>query len=609
MTSGSGAGGRLLASFPVDVRNGGGIGITKQGLATRVAIDLRNTQRLTTLPLGGLVPVQDPGTGLIGALPVSALPTAQTGDGSQTNAKLATMPPRTFKANLLSTTAAPQDVNFAQVLEALGITSGGSVATSATNVSVVPPASQSYTNVQGAITSIEGRIGSGNGAITSNSITDASPSGKSVLIGTPTQGRAALGLGTAATRDVGVVGGVVDFNDPRLGTTGAAISNATIVSTNPEPPWANGKGQFDRVRVSVGPTDAAFWAGGDRDKPADQQTLGCYSALTGTLNLPVESNQAVNSAGIPVTIISAGVSGLVQTSSNQNVAVGLFANARVNVPNGRVWGLNVVTSNYSSSFTPPQYGNAAQINGIEIDCTWKGTQNPTTGSNLIGIWIPAEFNGGRPDGAADAIRIGRYADFPWKNYLSSDHGSAERFAQLGMVKQETEDGASGGQGLYWITSSGGKKTGNSDTNQYHHSYLEVSPGGDILFQPDKFGGNGALLVAANDSTQNHSIHPTRGFKGALAEFRDLSVTRNATVNSVLTVSQVQAGSIGASGNGSFGGTLSCNQTATLASVVTGGLTVNGTASVQGIVYQGVAVQLSPQGSIPANAKALIVIGL
>jgi len=486
--------------------------------------------------------------------------------------------------------------------------------------------------------------GGGPTTVTASQITDASASGRSVLTGTPAAGRSALGLGTAAVLAVGVSGGVAAFDDPRFGTGGGggapstvtasqisdasgsgrsvltgtplqgrnALEFAGIQATTLQPPWTNGTGQWDRFRVSVGPTDASFWAGGDRDKPADQQTLGCYSAITGTLNIPVESNQAVV-GGTPVTIISAAISGLVQTSSNQNVGVGLFANARVNVPNGRVWGLNVVTSNFSSSFNVPQYGNAAQINGIEIDCTWKGTQNPTTGSNLLGIWIPAEFTDGRPDGAADAIRIGRYGlvenSFPWKNFLSSDHGGAERFAQLGMAKHPEADGQAGGQGLYWITSSGGKKTGNSDTNQYHHSYLEVSPGGDIVLQPDKFGGSGALLVAANNVLLNHSIHPINGFQGARATLGTISITGSATINGNVSSGSVNTGNMSASGNGSFGGSLSCNGGATLSSVTTGGLAVNGNGSFQSLTYQGVAVQLSPSGSIPGNAKALIVVGL
>lgn len=616
MTSGSGIGGRLLASFPVDVRNGGGIRVDKQGLATRIALDIRQTQRLTTIPAGGLVPVQDPLTGLIGALPVTALPTAQTGDGTQTNAKLATMPARTFKANLLNSTAPPQDVNFTQVLEALGITSGGSVATTATNVSVVPPGSQGYTNVQGAITSIEGRIGSGNGAITSNSIGDATPTGKAVLTGNPTQGRSALGLGTSSVLNVGVSGGVPSYDDPRFNTTVGSVTSdkitdasaagrsvltgtpaqgrtalgvdklfdATKVNSDP-PPWTTGRTIYDRVRVEVGSPDANFW-------PAVPGRLGCVSAVTGVLSLPAEANQATD-GGNPTIIISAGVMGLCQTFSTNQTGVGVFGMARVGVDNGRVWGANFVTSNVREPEVraPGAVPHPAQINGIEVDCTWVQPSNAVAGSNQLGISIPAEFYGGRPDGNADMIGSERYGDFGWKNLVGANHGSADRFAQLGMSKGPSQAGSSGSMGIYWISSSGGQKTSTSDTNQYHHSYLEIAPGGDFVFQPDKFGGQASLTVGNGDLSQVHSIHPVNGFVGARATLGTINVTGNANINGTASSSVVQTGNVSASGDGVFGGNLN----------------VNGQFRTTNMTYQGTQVQLSPTGVLPGNAKALIII--
>lgn len=257
MTSGSGFGGRLLASFPTDIRAGGGIGVSKAGLATRVSIDMRNTQRLTTIPANGLVPVQDPLTGLIGALPVTALPTAQTGDGTQTNAKLATMPARTFKANLLNTTAPPQDVNFLQVLEALGITSGGSVATTATNVSVVPPSDKGYTNLQGAITSIEaGKLQK------DKNLTD---------LPDKVAARTALALGAAALLAVGVAGGVASYDDPRFSFVPSAYGY-----TDPKAFGAKGDGVTD---------DSAAWQAAVNTGKVVVPSEGDYLINT-TVNLP-----------------------------------------------------------------------------------------------------------------------------------------------------------------------------------------------------------------------------------------------------------------------------------------------------------------------------------
>ena len=388
-----------------------------------------------------------------------------------------------------------------------------------------------------------------------------------------------------------------------------SIESATVVSDNPQPPWTVGTGTFDRVRVSVGEVTPDYYPGGGVN-------YGAFSALTGTLALPAESDQAVDASGNPLIIISAAVSGLVQTKGTKNVAVALFGNARVNADQGRVWGANLVTANFPSSSTHPQYGRPAQINGLEIDCTWQATQNPTSGSNQIAIWIPADFHGGRPDGAADAIRIGRYGDltsFPHKNFLSADHGSADRFAQLCMTKHPEAEGASGSQGLYWITSTGGQKTTNettgvvTDSNQYHHSYLEISSGGDFIFQPDKFGGTGNVIVANSDLSQAHSIHPVNGFSGARATLGTLGVTGSASVSGTLSTGAISTGNLNVSGSVGVGGALTVNGSATTFNLYTGGIACSGNGAFGSLTYQGLAVQLSPPGSIPGNAKALIVV--
>jgi hypothetical protein len=386
---------------------------------------------------------------------------------------------------------------------------------------------------------------------------------------TAAKGSADAAKASATSAEASAVRAEQAANNPAPGTE-SAIEKATVVSTNLQPPWTDGKGIFDRVRVSVGPTTPDFWPGGGVH-------LGAYSAITGTLNVPREADQGVDKDGNPLTIISAGVSGLVQTQSNKQVGVGLFGMARVGRDQGRVWGLNVVTANWPTSYDVPQYGYGAQINGIEIDCGWKATQNPVTGSNLIGIWIPAEFKGGRPDGSADAIKIGRCADFGWKTFLNSDHGGADTFAQIGMIEPQETKGPKPSSKFYFISSSGGQKTAEGDTNVYHHSYFSHTSGGDFIFQPDTNGGAGGLVVGNANLTQICSMHPANGVSGPKGTFNTLQVNQDADVKGTLQVRQNAA----VTGNLNVGGDFGA-----AGKVTTGNLQVNQNARVEGNFYAG-----------------------
>lgn len=420
MTSGSGAGGHLLASFPVDVRNGGGIGITKQGLATRIALDLRQTQRLTTIPAGGLVPVQDPLTGLIGALPVTALPTAQTGDGTQTNAKLASMPARTFKANLLNSTAPPQDVNFTQVLEALGITSGGSVATTAANVSVTPPASQGYTNVQGAITSIESRI---------TSIGSSTSPARTIKGNAGSTSAATTDLPIATMADA--ANGNTDTIMTATTTKKAIDAQLPVTEYIAVPPvWATYNFVKDNFNVNMGGYPKTCRAGGNQ--------IGTTEAIAGLIDVPAsaDNNNAAHGSGI---------AGYCRTKNTKQGAVAIYGFAFGAANNTSAWGGNTCVTNAGDAVNEgPGYNKdgkgSTNINlwGWEFDFeVVKTPSGSAVGGNMTGLDLVGNSTT-QPLGSVVAFRLqphGIYASppVPWKEGYRTEAGAVLVAASIGQL--------------------------------------------------------------------------------------------------------------------------------------------------------------------------------
>lgn len=359
---------------------------------------------------------------------------------------------------------------------------------------------------------------------TVDSISDASTTGKSVLRGTASQSRTAIGID--------------------------ALYAATNVNPS-DPNWAGQYTIYDKTCVKVGSPTEYAWPGGG--------IYGTVSSVTGALRVPAAADSSIlPGTNIPSIIIAAGVMGLVETLSNQNVGVGVFGMARMGRSGSRAWGANFVVGNKLEA----QGGTSfhGQMNGVEVDCGWWQPPGPTNGgSNMIGIWVPAEFYGGRPDGSAAAFQIGRYAEYGWKHCIVSDHGGADTFAQIGMVNPTSFGGASGSQPLHFISAS--------DTNQYHHGYVQQGPDGSFIIQPDFYAGAGSFVVANSDLSQQSTIHPSRGFSGPAATFGTLSVVGGAVVNGTITTSQVATGSM---------------------------------------IFMGKAVELSGAGSIPPTHKALII---
>lgn len=103
---------RATGGYPADLRGAAGVKIVKTGLRADLSLELRDVQKLPSAPTGGLVPVQDPMTGLVQALDLASLPTAQPGDGTVGNVKLAASPAQTIKGNTTNAVAQPQDVSL-----------------------------------------------------------------------------------------------------------------------------------------------------------------------------------------------------------------------------------------------------------------------------------------------------------------------------------------------------------------------------------------------------------------------------------------------------------------------------------------------------------------
>lgn len=76
-----------------------------------------------------------------------------------------------------------------------------------------------------------GQGGGQSGPVYSTSILDSSVSGRAILTGLPDAARVALQLGTAATKNVGVSGGVAAYDDPRFGTGGGGGAPSTVTAS------------------------------------------------------------------------------------------------------------------------------------------------------------------------------------------------------------------------------------------------------------------------------------------------------------------------------------------------------------------------------------------
>lgn len=402
-----------------------------------------------------------------------------------------------------------------------------------------------------------------------------------------------------------------------------SIESATVVSNNPDPVWADHRAIFDRVFVGVGlaatPTAGAPGGGyADRMAWPGGQNYGVTSAITGYVRVPPEAESSFED-GNPTNFFHAGLMGLTLNDTNNQATVGVFGMSRAGKAQARPFGANFIVSNFrESNGVKDANGNRipgvhCQSVGVEIDCGWsQPTGSPLGGSNTLGLWIPAEFYGGRPDGDCAAIKIGLYSDGPndsrWKHFLLADHGGADMFAQIGMQKGPKVAGPSESQGFLLISSRDGQAPGGgaADTNQYKFSRIFQSPDGDIVFKPNS--GFGSIIIGNESLTQQSSMHPTEGVKAPKGSFGELNVPGgNATISGTVTSGSLATGNISASsfnatGNGGFGGNVTIGGGFTSAFAATGNMTVNGTIYLNG--YPVLAT--SNGGKVPDNHRTLFI---
>jgi hypothetical protein len=377
-----------------------------------------------------------------------------------------------------------------------------------------------------------------------------------------------LNLATAAK------GAAIAARDAAIVARDAAIAAATAAlnylsgqfiryALIPDPTWSNLRVPYDGLHVDIGNTPIETWPGGG--------DYGVASAITGSVKVPAAADSNYDGA-TPLSIINAGVSGVALTQSDKQPVVGVYGGSCLDRTHGNAWGMNATAKNWANSGNEQSDGYEGNITGLEIDASWKlpPVDRRVGGSNIDGLWIPAELYGGRPDGTCNAIHIGIYGEYPWKKAILSDHGAADYFAQIGMGKKQEVDGPAGSQSLYFLSSSGGVKTSGGDTNVYHHSLMSVSPGGEFIFQPNYAGGSGNLIVGNSDLSQISSLHPVNGFSGPKVTTATLDVTGNATVNGTVAATNLAASTL-ALQNIATGPTYADNAAAAAAGVAVGGV--------------------------------------
>ncbi|KQO66035.1 hypothetical protein ASF22_05035 [Methylobacterium sp. Leaf87] len=444
-------------------------------------------------------------------------------------------------------------------------------------------------------------LGSGGGGtpgpVTSSSITDSSGSGRSVLTGTPAQGRDALQLGAAAILAVGVTGGVASFDDSRFALSAQAATTATLsglssslagitVKADPAPAWATFKADNNSFLVNLGNAPRYIWPGGG--------DYAAVSAITGAIRLPREAGDN-NINGGPAIIIASGVMGLALTDCLNNVAVGGYFSGGISLDQGRGWAINGTLANFEQRGFGFPAGKNGQLIACELDLNINTPAGGWAGTNAYGasiVCVPQS----QPDGGFTAVHIsaidinnastGR-AGFPkvgWKEAIRTDPGACNEFAQIHTVKYPGE-GASGSQSLHFISA-----TSNS---QFRHGYLALAPDGGFVMQPDYFSGQGSFTVANSNLSAACTIHPTNGFNGP-----SISVSGNVS----------SRGSGGFEGNLAVGGLtltnlLTVNSTAT----INGDLNLpGGLLSTTRLRFGGRDVQLAYPGSVPSGGAVLFV---
>jgi len=444
--------------------------------------------------------------------------------------------------------------------------------------------------------------GGGPTTITAAQISDATTSGRAVITSAPADARAALELGTAATKAIGVSGGVAAYDDPRIGAggggggapstvTASQISDgstsgrqvltgspsqgrdalqiaATVVqrgdNTFPGPNFATYTTAYAGVTADVGGLPLTCRAGGD--------TVGVTDVILGTVDLPY-------SGGNPRGIHAAGVAGIARTADPNMGAVGVFGAAMANAAPGRVsqvFGANFVVTNKPTLVpnVPNQGLSNCELYGVEIDVACERLANGSTPTNthIRGTWTTGNCEV-QPDGAL----IGHYVGFagafnqvPWKQAFRCIDGGADTSLMAGF---QPGNGAVGSSPIVMRSRDG--------SNNVREGKIQTDPSGNIVIGP---GGGAAVALAPNGVSSAFILNVS-----------SLNVSSNAGVGGNLTVNGTTT-----SGNVTTG-TLTANT-----GVTTAGITAQNAVFSTNINYKGKDVQQAPGNAIPGGFNVLIV---